>query len=375
MDTVEKLNLITRNTEEVLTIDDLRVMLETGVKLKHYIGFEISGKLHIGSGLMTAFKIADFLKANVHCSIFLADWHSWINNKLGGDLETIHKIGAEFFKHMLIASLKVAHVDESKVNFVLGSKLYEKNDEYWLTVVDICKHLTLHRVMRAITIAGRKEGEAVNFATLLYPPMQVADIFVQGINLAHAGIDQRKAHVIAREVALKLKYAKLMHNNKPYKPIAVHHPLVPGLTQPPKWPITSNELKQVLSEMKMSKSKPQSAIFITDTPEQIKTKLRKAFCPEKETCYNPVLIWAKQFVFNQQAILEVHRPEKYGGDVCYHSYDHLEQDFRQGKLHPLDLKNALADYLIKLLEPARKYLAKPSIVKLQQQFEQLKVTR
>jgi tyrosyl-tRNA synthetase len=70
MDSETKFDLITRNTEEVLTPEDLKNFIETGVPLKHYIGFEISGKVHLGTGLMTGLKVADFQKAGVDCSIF-----------------------------------------------------------------------------------------------------------------------------------------------------------------------------------------------------------------------------------------------------------------------------------------------------------------
>lgn len=374
MDSQTRFNLITRNAEEVLIPEDLKWMLESGVELKHYIGFEISGKAHLGSAIISAMKIKDLLDAGVQCNIFLADWHSWINNKLGGDIDKIKAVGVPFFKEMLIAGMKCVGVNPEKVNFVLGSELYHNNDNYWLDVVDVSKHLTLHRVMRSITIAGRKEGEAVNFATLIYPPMQVADIFTQSINIAHAGMDQRSAHVIARDVALRLR-KPLTFKGKPYKPIAIHHPLLQGLMAPPKWPISKQELQQVMSELKMSKSKPESAIFITDTVEDIKRKIKKAFCPEKDLSYNPIVQWARLLVFNNSKVLEVNRPRKFGGNVVYETFEQLSSDFKSGKLHPLDLKSAMADFIIKLTEPARKHFEKPRIKKLRQEFEKLAVTR
>ncbi|MEM0200733.1 MAG: tyrosine--tRNA ligase, partial [Saccharolobus sp.] len=48
MNSDERLRLITRNAAEVITIDELRKKLESGEKLKGYIGFEPSGLFHIG---------------------------------------------------------------------------------------------------------------------------------------------------------------------------------------------------------------------------------------------------------------------------------------------------------------------------------------
>ncbi len=74
-----------------------------------------------------------------------------------------------------------------------GDELYHNNDDYWLTVIEIAKKMSLARAMRSITIMGRKEGESVPLASLMYAPMQVADIFIQGINLAHAGYGPEKS--------------------------------------------------------------------------------------------------------------------------------------------------------------------------------------
>ena len=93
-----RFELITRNTAEVLTPGDLHRLLASGQSIKHYIGFEISGKMHLGTGLMCMGKVMDFLDAGVECTIFLADWHTWINDKLGGDREVIKGVAAEYFK-------------------------------------------------------------------------------------------------------------------------------------------------------------------------------------------------------------------------------------------------------------------------------------
>ncbi|ADT84169.1 tyrosine--tRNA ligase [Thermococcus barophilus] len=375
MDIEKKIELITRKpTEEVLTVKNLRQLLEMGVPLQHYIGFEISGYIHLGTGLMAGAKIADFQKAGIKTRIFLADWHSWINDKLGGDLETIQKVALTYFKEGMKQSIKVMGGDPDKVEFVLASEILEKGD-YWQTVIDISKNVTLSRVMRSITIMGRQMGEAIDFAKLIYPMMQVADIFYQGVNIAHAGMDQRKAHVIAIEVAEKLKYHPLIWEGKKYKPVAVHHHLLLGLQEPPKWPIESEEeFKEIKAAMKMSKSKPYSAVFIHDSPEEIRQKLRKAFCPAREVRYNPVLDWAEHIIFREEPTeFTIHRPAKFGGDVTYTTFEELKKDFAEGKLHPLDLKNAVAEYLIELLKPVREYFEKhPEPLEL---MKEVKITR
>ncbi len=376
MDLNKKLELIKKNTEEILTEEDLRYFLENKINLKHYIGFEISGFVHLGTGLICMSKVKDFQDAGVDCSIFLADWHSWINDKLGGNLETIKQIAGGYFKESLKASLKCVGGDTNKIKFVLGSDLYHNNDKYWQTVIDVSKNTNLARILRSMTIMGRKEGETIDFAKLIYPPMQVADIFIQDLTIMHAGLDQRKAHVIARDVAENLKIKKLKAKNQTIKPVAVHHHLLLGLQKPPIWPMSKEQMRELWINMKMSKSMPGSAVFIHDSEEEIRDKLNKAFCPEKETEFNPILDWCKYLIFtDDRSKLKIERSTKFGGDVVYDSLNNLETDFQNGNLHPADLKIGVANKLTLLLKPVRDHFKKRNVASMKEELERIKITR
>jgi len=341
MTTEEKVKLITRNCQEVLTEADLKELVSSGKEIQHYIGFEISGLVHLGTGLMSMGKIADFLKAGVKCKIFLADFHSFLNNKMGGNWENIRTATDSYFKEGLIASLKCFGVDESQVEFISGKELYAQHPEHWETFMRVGKHVTLARNLRSISIMGKKQSNDVDMATLFYPPLQVADIFTMNVNLAHGGIDQRKAHVIALEVGEKIGK---------WKPLAIHQNLIAGLTAPE--PGANDE-----ESLKMSKSKPGSAIFIHDTPEEIKDKIRKAYGPPKEVEFNPLLNWVKTLVFwgEEEGEFVIERQEKFGGNITFTKYTDVVKSYADGSLFPLDLKNALAEWIIKKLEPARKH--------------------
>jgi len=371
MTTEEKMKLITRNCQEVLTEEDLKKLIESGQPINHYIGFEISGLVHLGTGLMSMGKIADFLKAGVKCKIFLADFHSFLNNKLGGKWEDIRWAAENYFKQALIASLKCFGVEENEVEFVNGKDLYEKNPIHWQNFMEIGKQITLSRNLRSISIMGKKQGHDVDMATLFYPPLQVADIVTMNINLAHAGMDQRKAHVIAREAIKKIP------GNHP-TPVAIHQNLIAGLTGPSKNEggiLLQENGKKILMEdggdilieesLKMSKSKPNSAIFIHDSPEEIRNKIKKAYGPPKVIEFNPLLNWVKTLIFwgEETGEFTIERPEKFGGNKTYRRYTDIVTDYASGELFPLDLKNALTEWIIKKLEPARIYFEKPEMAK------------
>jgi tyrosyl-tRNA synthetase (EC 6.1.1.1) len=140
-------------TEEILTPELLRSYLESGVELRHYIGFEISGYVHLGTGIICMQKVADFQKAGIRTTIFLADYHSWINKKLGGDLSTIKRVAGGYFKESLKLALKIVGGDPEKTNFVMGSELYEKlGIEYLTNIIRVSMESTLSRVRRSVTI-------------------------------------------------------------------------------------------------------------------------------------------------------------------------------------------------------------------------------
>ncbi len=355
----DRVATITRNLEEVLTRQDLEDLVASGVPLKHYIGFEISGKIHLGQGMLCMAKVKDFVDAGVDCTIFLADWHTWINDKLGGDMPTIRRVAVGYFQEGLKASFRALGGDPAKLNFVLASDLYHNRDDYWATVVDVAKNTSLARMQRSITILGRKEGESVDFAKLIYPAMQVADIFFMGVNIAHAGMDQRKAHVIARDVASKMRVSPLRDGDVQIKPVCVHHPLLLGLKKPSIWPPPEGDLADFWASMKMSKSDKSSALFVHDSPDEIRAKVRKAFCPPDSVQFNPMLDWVRKLVFPRDGEFRIARSEQHGGDLRFTAPDEVDEAFLSGALHPADLKNGVADWLVDTLAPAREAFASP----------------
>ncbi|MGI0038001.1 MAG: tyrosine--tRNA ligase [Nitrososphaera sp.] len=337
MDVEERLELVTREpTEEVITVEELRTLLQSESRPRHYIGLEISGVLHLGSLILTGFKINDFIKAGIETTVFLADWHTYLNDKLGGDWNKIRQVSqyyAEAFKIFCPG-----------VNVVLGSDLYrEHGEKYWEEFVRFSKQMTLARTMRSLTIMGRSESEKnIDLSQLLYPPMQSVDIKALDLDIVHAGMDQRKIHMLVREIFPKLKWKV---------PVLVHHHLLPGLSEPVKMGLTEDVAEDARLSSKMSKSKPSSGVLIHDDEKMIREKIGKAFCPTDLGAGNPVLELVRYVVFHEYPEFVIDRPEKYGGSMTYASYNEVEADFLAKKIHPMDLKNATATYVNRIVEP------------------------
>jgi len=333
VDIETRLNLITKEPiEEVVTVEDLRKLLETRTKITAYDGFETSGLMHIGSGILREIKINDLLEAKVDFILLLADWYAWINNKMGGDMELIKKTG-EYF----VEGWKACGIDIKKLKVMQASDI-ANNSDYWKNVISISKITTIQRAVRAGTIMGREEADMQYVSQVLYPMMQAYDPFYIGADIMQLGMDQRKAMILTREVAPKVDGS--------IRVAAMHH-LLMGL---------KGNQRMGPAEAKMSKSIADSAIFIHDNKEQIEGKINSAFCQPKDVEGNPILeIW-KYIILRKFDSRKIKRKNKTALEV--QSYEELEKTYREGELHPLDLKNETIEALDELLKPIRRYFEK-----------------
>ena len=358
MDTDSKLNLIKQVGEEIINEEELKQLLETKENPIAYDGFEPSGRIHIAQGILRAINVNKLTKAGVKFKFWVADWFALMNNKMGGDLEKI-KVTGKYF----IEVWKACGMDLENVEFLWASDVMNDTD-YWLKVLSIARLNTVTRITRCAQIMGRSEGESLSAAQIFYPCMQCADIFHLEADIAQLGQDQRKVNVLAREVAPKLGYKK---------PIVISHHMLMGLTEPPKNDLTGAD---AAIAKKMSKSNPDSAIFMTDAADEIKRKINKAYCPEKEIVDNPILEYCKFLVFEKFDELKIERPEKWGGNMLFKSYSELEDAFGKGDLHPADLKQAVSFYVNEMVKPVREHFENDADAKkLLEQVQSFEVTR
>jgi len=340
MDIQKKIELIKQVGEEIVTEEELKNLLETKEHPVAYDGFEPSGNIHIAQGILRTINVNKMVKAGCKFKMLVADWFGWMNNKLGGDLEKIQTTGK-----YLIEVWKACGMDMNGVEFIWAKDVMN-DDEYWKKVVTIGRLNSVKRITRCAQIMGRKESETLSAAQIFYPCMQCADIFHLKADITQLGMDQRKVNMLAREVAPKLGFTK---------PVVVSHHMLMGLGKPP-----ATELKGADRgiELKMAKSKPETAIFMTDSEDEIKKKLNKAYCPEGVIEENPVLEYCKYLIFEKFDVLKIERPAKFGGDLEFGSYDELVRVFEKKELHPMDLKQAVAGYINGLIKPVREHFEK-----------------
>lgn len=336
----ERMVLIDQVGEEIIGRDEIQNLFASGEDIIAYDGFEPSGQIHIAQGLLRAINVNKMIKSGVRFKMLVADWHAMANNKLGGDLEKIQTTGKYF-----IEVWKACGMDLTNVEFVWASDLV-KNPDYWKLVLQIAKTNSLKRFIRTAEIMGREESMDLSAAQVIYPCMQVADIFMLNAKATQLGMDQRKVNMLAREIGTILGY---------WKPIVISHHMLMGLQKPPS--AKDNDKASRTIALKMSKSNPDSAVFMTDTKHDIQRKITKAWAPEGETYENPILEYCKYIIFERYNSITISRPDKFGGSVTLHSYEDLESMYGRKELHPMDLKNAVIKLLDELLSPIRTHFA------------------
>jgi tyrosyl-tRNA synthetase len=326
MDAYER---ITRNTSEVVTEEEVRALSDDPDGKRAYVGYEPSGVLHIGH-MLTANKLIDLQEEGFEVVILLADVHAYLNDK--GTFEEI-RATAEKMKQQFIAY----GLDEAQTEFVLGSE-YQLDEEYVLDLHALELETTVARAQRAM--AEIQRGEHAKVSQIVYPLMQALDIEYLDLDLAVGGLDQRKVHMLAREELPSVGY-----ESRP----ALHTPILADLTT---------------GVGKMSSSEGVT-ISMEDSAADLVDKVNSAYCPQTATPEpddegnereNPVLQIFQYHVFPRFTEVVVERPEKYGGNLTYESYEALEADLESGELHPADAKGALADYLDELIAPGREVL-------------------
>jgi len=358
MNTEEKLRLIKEVGEEIIGEDQLIKMLnDENYTPVAYDGFEPSGNIHIAQGLLRSINVNKLTKTGIKFKFWIADWFAMLNNKLGGDLNKI-RITGEYF----IEVWRACGMDLDNVEFIWASEYIKEHPKYWETVLKLSTNATVTRVLRCGQIMGREENVSNPASQIMYPLMQAADIHHLGADIAQLGMDQRKVNMLARDVFPKLKFKK---------PIAIHHHMLMGLTEPPK--SDAKGIEAAIAK-KMSKSNPNSAIFMTDSSKEITRKFNKAFCPDKSSENNPVLEYLKYIVFErfEKVVIERYKKEP----LEFSNYRELETSYVEGNIHPADLKQSTAKYIDELIEPIRRHFeTNKTAKKLLEEINNFKVTK
>ena len=315
----DKIAKIKEGTVEVIDEEELKEILAKDNPIA-YTGYEPSGKIHLGHAI-TIMKLKQLESLGFKIKILLADYHAFLNGK--GTVEEIAET-AEYNQQCFKALGLIENTE-----YILGSE-FQTQGEYTNNVYQLATLTTLKRARRSMDMVSR-EDENPKVASTIYPLMQTADMAALECDIALGGLEQRKIQMLAREGLPKLGLKA---------PVCIHTPLLHGLD----------------GDDKMSSSKG-NFIAVDDSEEDIKTKIKQSYCPKGEIEGNPLIEIAEHFVYPFEDKLIIERPEKFGGNLEL-SKEELIKIYSEGNLHPMDLKNAITNYMIEFLRPVREYMNK-----------------
>jgi tyrosyl-tRNA synthetase len=330
-----------------------------------YDGFEPSGRMHIAQGVFKAMNVNKCTAEGTNSTFvfWVADWFALMNDKMGGDLDKIKTVGEYLIEVWTAAGMNLDHVE-----FKWASEEISNNaDKYWPTMLDVARRFNITRVKKCCQIMGRLEG-SLTASQILYPLMQCTDVFFLKANICQLGVDQRKVNMLAREYcdAAKIKN----------KPIILSHHMLFGLKA---------------GQEKMSKSDPDSAVFMEDSAEDVERKIMNAYCPteeEKEEAQdtgkesmhlvedkikNPCLDYIQHIIFSPPGATFT------AGDKTYTDFAEVRSKFLAGEISENVLKQGLISALNALLEPVRNHFTNneraKNLLALVQQYKNEKLPK
>ncbi|MEM3280054.1 MAG: tryptophan--tRNA ligase [Candidatus Micrarchaeaceae archaeon] len=233
---------------------------EKGNRFYLYTGIAPSGPMTIGQ--LIPFILAQWFQEKFDVELYIQipdEEKALVRNK---SFEEVHRLAVE--DAIEIAALGM---QPKKTKIFLDTE-YAKT--LYPQAVRVAKHITFSQVKDAFGFTNQ-----TNIGAIFYTSMQAVPSFLKSIEEGHnvpclipLGVDQDVHFRIARDAIVKLGY---------YKPAIIHSKFLPALS----------------GTQKMSASKPEDTIYLTDSPETVEKKIHMAFT-------------------GQQATAELQR--KYGGD-------------------------------------------------------------
>lgn len=337
--------------EECISAKELKALLlakgrdsgnDAGINL--YDGFEPSGRMHIAQGVFKAMNVNKCTAegTNSKFTFWVADWFALMNDKMGGDLEKIKIVGKYLIEVWKAAGMNLEHVEFKWAS----TEITEKAHIYWPIMLDVARRFNITRIKKCCQIMGRLEGN-LSAAQVLYPLMQCTDVFFLKADICQLGVDQRKVNMLAREYCDAAR--------KKNKPVILSHHMLYGLKA---------------GQEKMSKSDPDSAVFMEDSAEDVERKIKAAYCPStaavsedakeeeedagkesmhltKDDLKNPCLDYIENIILSPpDATFTVN-------GKTYDNFENIRSDFVDGLISEEALKQGLVDELNKLLQPVR----------------------
>ena len=299
MEFEERLELVTRNLQEIITSEELEKLLRSGKEISVYWGTMPTGSISVAY-FFPMLKISDFLKAGLRVKILLADLHAALD---GVSWELLDK-RTEYYEKAIFLMLEKIGVDTKKLQFVRGSEI-QLNEKYFEDLLKLSMVSSVRNCRKAASEVVKMDDNPL-LGNFIYPMMQALDEEYLNADIQYAGADQRKIMVYAREHLPKI-------NCKPR--VEMMSPIIRGLVGE-----------------KMSSSVESTKIDLSDDADRVEKKIKGAECVSGDPD-NGITSLLKHLIMvmkkDRAEKFVVERPEKFGGNIEYSDYGRIEEDFQE----------------------------------------------
>jgi tyrosyl-tRNA synthetase len=318
-----------KHCQEVINKDNLQAIAKER-PLKGYWGTAPTGRPHIAY-LFPILSISRMVKAGCKMTILIADYHAALDNNKT-EWEALHS-RTQYYTVVIKELLRLTGVNPDDVVFVKGTDHQRGNPAYLDDLLRLSTAITVNIAKKA-TAEVVKCSSNPPLSNCIYPLMQVLDEEYLGTDFEFGGVDQRKIFMFGIDYLPRIGYDR----SRSY----IMNPMIHSLGK----------------EGKMSASDAKSKIDLLDTPEDIMDKCKKAFSKDGVVEENGVLEMYKYLIFElHEGAVIIERPEKYGGNVSFITYDELCQAFLANTVSSIDLKTTLGQLLSDILAPLRTNIA------------------
>lgn len=280
-------------------------------------GIQATGNLTIGNYLGA---INNWIKMQdeYECYYMIADLHSLT---VRNDPQVLKQRAKK-----VIALYVACGLDPEKNNIFVQSHIPAHTQLSW--ILNCYTYMGELNRMTQFKDKSAKHADNINSGLFTYPVLMAADILIYNANLVPVGDDQKQHLEITRDIAQRFNsiYGETFVLPEPY--ISNCGERIMGLQNP-------------LSKMSKSTTNLNDAIFLTDEPDEIRKKLKKAVT-DSENCVR-YDVKNKPGVSNLMTIYSLMKEK---------SFDEIEEEFKNKGYG--DFKMAVAEAIIDKLEPVQK---------------------
>ena len=306
---MDQLDLITKNTIEIIGIEEIKKKIINKTVLIAYLQIEPIQEPSIDL-LLYIIKVKDLVDAGVYVKILISDIYPYLTTEQESDNKTFEK--SIFYKTLITNILIHLQVSNIGYEFIIGSEL-ELDKNYVMRLFKFMSKITVYQAQQACNKSICKPL----ISQLVYPMLQVLNETVLEIDIHIGSIEEKDIFELSRGFIQSLGHSLCSYL------------IVPVI------PCIRKSLNKLIDNCK---------IRIIDDRESIFTKINNSYCLEKNTNDN------------LSSCIAICKHIIYPLGECvgeYKTYIQFENMWKNNKMTVQEFKIHVASILNSILRPIR----------------------